>query len=54
MKLLNRWLAQLIRECEAGQKSNAWHQAQHLAQLCPDQLADLPQMLTAAMKERNK
>ncbi len=38
MTLLTRWLAQLIRECELGQKANAWHQAKHLSELCPQEL----------------
>ncbi len=54
MTLLTRWLAQLIRECELGQKANAWHQAKHLSELCPQELGELPAMLTAAMLERSK
>lgn len=54
MTLLNRWLSHLIRACETGQKSHAWHQAKHLAEICPHELAELPALLTAAMLERNK
>lgn len=50
MTLLNRWLAHLIHACLMGQKSHAWLQAQHLAQIYPQELAALPEMLIAAMK----
>ena len=50
MNLQTRWLNHLIRLCAAGQKSHAWHQAKHLAEICPDILADLPGLLTQAMR----
>lgn len=51
MNLQTRWLNHLIRLCAAGQKQHAWHQAKHLAEICPDILADLPSLLTWAMKK---
>ena len=54
VNLLNRWLSHLIRACELGQKAHAWHQAKHLSELCPHELAALPERLKAAMLERNK
>lgn len=50
MSLQTRWLNHLIALCAAGQKQHAWHQAEHLAQTCPDILADLPGLLTQAMR----
>lgn len=54
MSLQTRWLTHLIRLCDAGSKQHAWHQAKHLAETCPDLLAELPELLKAAMLERNK
>ena len=54
MTLLTRWLSHLIRACEMGQKSHAWHQAKHLSELYPQELGELPERLKAAMLERNK
>ena len=54
MTLLNRWLSHLIRACEINQKQHAWHQAKHLAVICPQELGELPEMLKAAMLERTK
>lgn len=54
MSLQTRWLNHLIAICDAGQKNHAWHQAKHLAEICPDLLADLPDLLTQAMRGRSK
>ena len=51
MNLQTRWLNHLMRLCADGQKQHAWHQANHLAEICPDLLADLPDLLTQAMKK---
>lgn len=51
MSLQTRWLSHLMRLCAAGMKAHAWHQAKHLAETCPDLLADLPDLLTQAMKK---
>lgn len=49
MTLLNRWLSHLIHACELNQKQHAWHQAKQLAEICPHELAQLPEMLKAEM-----
>lgn len=54
MSLQTRWLNHLIRLCAVGQKNHAWHQAKHLAEICPDLLSQLPDLLTKAMRERSK
>ena len=54
MTLLQRSLERLITRCEQGQKACAWAMAKQLAEICPHELAELPQLLTAAMLERNK
>ncbi len=54
MSLQTRWLNHLIRACNMGQKSHAWHQAKNLAETCPDLLSGLPDLLKAAMLGRNK
>lgn len=53
MTLLTRWLSHLIRACELNQKQHAWHQAKHLSELCPQELGELPALLTAAMLEHS-
>jgi hypothetical protein len=53
MSLQTRWLEQLLIECKQwGQKANAWDTALKLAQICPDQLSELPSLLTQAMQKR--
>ena len=47
MSLQTRWLQHLIDLCDVGQKAHAWHQAKHLAEICPDQLSELPLLLTS-------
>lgn len=54
MSLSSRWLTQLIKWCEVGQKSHAWNRAQELSQLCPAELSELPAQLTAAMKKQQE
>lgn len=54
MTLLQRSLERLITRCNQGQKACAWSMAKQLAEIYPEELADLPQLLTAAMLERNK
>ena len=49
MTLLTRWLSHLIHACEMGQKQHAWRRAQELAEMCPHELAELPELLKAAM-----
>lgn len=53
MTLLNRWLSHLIHACELNQKQHAWHQAKHLAEICPHELAQLPEMLKSAMLSKS-
>lgn len=53
MTLLNRWLAHLIHACELNQKQHAWHQAKHLAEICPHELAQLPELLTKTMRSQS-
>lgn len=53
MTLLNRWLTHLICTCELGQKSHAWHQAKHLAEIHPHELSCLPDLLVSAMRSQS-
>jgi hypothetical protein len=50
MTLLDRYLAQCIAWCSVGQKAHAWKLANWAAQANPEQLADLPKMLTASQR----
>ena len=52
MNLQTRWLNHLIRLCAAGQESHALHQAKHLAELYPQELESLPQLLVSAMQSQ--
>ena len=54
MNLQTRWLNHLIRLCAAGQKQHAWHQAKHLAQGNPEELAELPALLTEMMRRKSQ
>ena len=51
--LQTKVLAHLVKMAKLD-KSYAWWAAKHYAELCPYELAELPQLLTAAMLERNK
>lgn len=51
MSLQTRWLNHLIRACQMGQKAHAWNQAKYLSETCPHELAELPDLLTKAMKK---
>jgi hypothetical protein len=52
MSLYQRWLDQLIKWCECGQKAHAWHMAQEMEKECP-MLEGLAAELTKTMKARN-
>ena len=54
MTLLQRSLERLITRCEQGQKSHAWSMAKQLAEIYPHELAELPAMLTQAMRAKNE
>ena len=54
MTLLQRYIAQCVKWCEAGQKAHAWHLAQEAGTLYPAELSDLPELLTAEMKARQR
>lgn len=40
------WMARMD-----GAKAHAWHRAQEMAKTCPEMWADMPRMLTEAMRE---
>lgn len=51
--LQTKVLAHLVKMAKLD-KSYAWWAAKHYAELCPHELGELPQLLTAAMLERHK
>lgn len=53
MNLQTKWLQQLVKWCEVGQKQYAWNRAKQLAEICPDQLSELPAQLTEAMQSQS-
>jgi hypothetical protein len=52
MTLLDRWLNQLVDWCDCGQKNHAWKVALRMAEVCPHELSELPDMLKAEMLAR--
>lgn len=52
MTLLQRSLERLITRCNQGQKACAWAMAKQLAEIYPEELSELPKLLTDAMKAK--
>ena len=54
MSLLQRYLAQCIAWCEVNQKEHAWKLANNAAQGNPEELAELPALLTEMMRRKSQ
>ena len=50
--LQTKVLAHLVKMAKLD-KSYAWWAAKHYAELCPHELADIPQLLVSAMQSRS-